>query len=490
MLNPFFQQGTKAEQNLIQDLVNEQLRMYGVDVYYIPRLYVNEKTIIREVVDSEFRDAYPIEAYVDTSEGYEGSGEIMSKFGIESQDDLTLVISRERYEEYIKPLIENKSNIKLSSRPKEGDLIFFPLGNRLFEIKFVEHEKPFYQLKKNYVYELRCELFRIGDEIIDTDVDAIDNALLGSDASLGAAVGSGSGSAALGIGADLAGTRVYTMLGIGSTASAQAAVFDGGVRYVTITNRGTGYTSTPDIIFSSAPAIGGSTAVGVATMITGVVDYCSANLDQSRVQGVRITNSGYGYTSDPLVRSSGGGGSGFVATASTANGVVGIITVTDGGSGYSGLPTISFTAPVGSGATAIAEAVVSSAGTITAIQILDGGAGYATTNPPTITVADPYLGGSGDYIIGETIVGSSSSTTAVVKYWNSTTKQLNLSRLTGDFNIYDEFVGAESGARHKATPGSIADKFNLPDPFASNDDFETEADAILDFSETNPFGRP
>ena len=125
-------------------------------------------------------------SYVDTSEGYEGSGEIMSKFGIESQDDLTLIISRERYEEYIKPLIENKSNIKLSSRPKEGDLIFFPLGNRLFEIKFVEHEKPFYQLKKNYVYELRCELFRIGDEVIDTDVDAIDNALLGSDASLGA----------------------------------------------------------------------------------------------------------------------------------------------------------------------------------------------------------------------------------------------------------------------------------------------------------------
>ena len=105
MLNPFFQQGSKSEQNLVQDLINEQLRMYGVDVYYIPRLYVNEKTIIREVVESEFRDAYPIEAYVDTSEGYEGSGEIMSKFGIESQDDLTLTISRERYEEYILSLI-------------------------------------------------------------------------------------------------------------------------------------------------------------------------------------------------------------------------------------------------------------------------------------------------------------------------------------------------------------------------------------------------
>ena len=332
--------------------------------------------------------------------------------------------------------LENKSNIKLSSRPKEGDLIFFPLGNRLFEIKFVEHEKPFYQLKKNYVYELRCELFRLGDEVIETDVDAIDNAILGSDVSLG---GAASGSSTFGVGSDLSGTRIYTMHGIGSTASAEVTVFNGGVRYVSITNRGTGYTSTPDIVFSAAPS-DGLTAVGVATMITGVVDFCEANLDRSRVQGVRIINSGYGYTSDPLVQASGGGGRGFVGTAATGNGVVGIITVTDGGGGYSGLPTVSFTAPVGSGATAIAEAVVSSAGTITAIQILDGGAGYATTNPPTITISDPYLGGSGDYIVGETVVGSSSSTTAMVRYWNSTTRQLNLSRLTGDFNIHDEKI--------------------------------------------------
>jgi len=483
MLNPFFLQGSKSEQNLIQDLVNEQLRMYGVDVYYIPRLYVNEKTVIREVVDSEFRDAYPIEAYVDTSEGYEGSGEIMSKFGIQSQDDLTLIISKERYEEYIKPLIENKSNIKLSKRPKEGDLIYFPLGGRIFEIKFVEHEKPFYQLQKNYVYELRCELFRYGDEIIDTDVETIDAAILG-DSSV-------AGSSSLGIGGLTSGSRSYTMLGVGSTASAVATVFNGGVRYITITNRGNGYSSTPDIVFSSAPAGTGYTAVGVATMISGIVDYCNTNDDKSRIQGVRLTNTGYGYTSDPLIQAIGGGdGSGFVATASTTAGVVGIITVTDSGSGYSGLPTITFSAPTGSGTTAIAEAVVSGLGTITSIQILDAGAGYATTNPPTITIEDPYLNGSGNYKIGETVVGSSSSTTGVVKYWNSTTNELQLYRLTGEFNIYDEFIGEESGARHKATPNSIADSLNIPNPFASNSEIESEADDILDFSEINPFGRP
>ena len=104
---------------------------------------------------------------------------MLSKFGIQATNEITLIISKERYETYISPLIKNEQNIKLSSRPKEGDLIYFPLGDRLFEIKYVEHEKPFYQLQKNYVYELRCELFRLGDELIDTGVDNIDDVLLG-----------------------------------------------------------------------------------------------------------------------------------------------------------------------------------------------------------------------------------------------------------------------------------------------------------------------
>src|SRR6056300_924154 len=125
MLNPFFQQGSKTEQGLIQDLINEQLRMYGVEVYYLPRQYVTEKTIIKEVIESKFDNAYPIEAYVDTYEGYNGLETLMSKFGIQEMDDLILTISRERFENYITPLIQNISNIKLSTRPKEGDLIYF-----------------------------------------------------------------------------------------------------------------------------------------------------------------------------------------------------------------------------------------------------------------------------------------------------------------------------------------------------------------------------
>ena len=160
VLNPYFQQGAKTEQNLVQDLINEQLRMYGVEVHYLPRKYATETTVIREVIQSNFDDAYPIEAYVDSYDGYAENPVLLSKFGIEATNDITLTISKERFEQYISPLMKNEADVKLSTRPKEGDLVYFPLGDRLFEIKYVEHEKPFYQLQKNYIYTLRGELFR------------------------------------------------------------------------------------------------------------------------------------------------------------------------------------------------------------------------------------------------------------------------------------------------------------------------------------------
>ena len=147
MLNPFFLQGSKSEQGLIQDLINEQLMMYGIEVYYLPRKYITEKKVIREVIESEFSNAYPIEAYLDNFEGYGDNTTILSKFGIQALNEINLIISRERFKTYISPLIENIPNIKLSTRPKEGDLIYFPLGDRIFEIKYVEHEKPFINFK-------------------------------------------------------------------------------------------------------------------------------------------------------------------------------------------------------------------------------------------------------------------------------------------------------------------------------------------------------
>ena len=131
--------------------------MYGVEIHYMPRKYLTEKSILKEVVQSKFDDAYPIEAYIDNFDGYDDMPSTLSKFGIQATNEVTLIISRERFETYISPLMKNESNVKLSTRPKEGDLIYFPLGDRLFEIKYVEHEKPFYQLRENYVYKLTCE---------------------------------------------------------------------------------------------------------------------------------------------------------------------------------------------------------------------------------------------------------------------------------------------------------------------------------------------
>ena len=406
MLNPFFLQGSKSEQGLIQDLINEQLRMYGVEVHYLPRQYITEKTIIKEVIESEFNSAFPIEAYVDTYEGYGGQGTLLSKFGIQEIDDLTLIISRERWENYIQPLIENKPNIKLSKRPKEGDLIYFPLGDRLFEIKYVEHEKPFYQLQGLYTYELRCELFRYEDEVIDTGVDEIDDNTA-QDAII----------------------QTLQLIGIGSTASAITGIVNGGVRSVTITNRGSNYTSAPVVAFSSAP-FGGITATGIATMLGGIVDICEPDETKFRVQGVDLTNPGTGYTVAPKVSFTGGGGSGAVGIASIGDGIVGIITVTDGGSGYVTSPTVTFSGI--SSVSASAKAIINSAGQVTEIRITNSGLGYTTT--PIITIGSPnvYVG-VGTYIYNEVIIGSASSVTARVKSWNVITKVLEVSNISGSF---------------------------------------------------------
>ena len=105
-LNPFFLHGSKGEQNLVQDLINEQLKMFGVEVYYIPRIFGNEKSVMEEVSRSNFANAIPIEGYVETFDGYSGAGTLLSKFGVQELDDLTLIISRERYEEEIQKRIE------------------------------------------------------------------------------------------------------------------------------------------------------------------------------------------------------------------------------------------------------------------------------------------------------------------------------------------------------------------------------------------------
>jgi len=168
-LNSYFLQGSPSEQRLVQDLINEQLRMYGQDVLYMPRRIVGENSVIKEITASKFDDSYRIEAYLMNTDGFSGNGEILSQFGIRNTDEINLVISKERYDDFIIPLLKlwPEGDRKNALRPQEGDLIWFPLDESLFEIKYVEGKKPFYQLQQLYVYELRCERFEYEDEIID-----------------------------------------------------------------------------------------------------------------------------------------------------------------------------------------------------------------------------------------------------------------------------------------------------------------------------------
>jgi hypothetical protein len=468
MLNPFFLQGSKSEQGLVQDLINEQLRMYGVDVYYLPRQYITEKTVIREVIESEFNNAYPIEAYVETYDGYSDNPTILSKFGIQALNEITLTISRERFKNYISPLIQKQSSIKLSSRPKEGDLVYFPFGKRLFEVKYVEHEKPFYQLQGLYTYQLRCELFRYEDELIDTSIGEIDELIGGDDNTEKVPVGN---------------IVNLTMVGVGVTASAISSIVNGGVRFITVTNRGGGYTSVPNVGISSSPVANG-TASAVAEMIGGIV-VCNDNLNPSSrsVQSVKITNAGYGYTVAPQVRFIGGGGKGATATATIGDGIVGVITVTNSGSGYVLPPTITFSGI--SSVSAAATAVVSAAGSITSIYITDAGLGYTTA--PSITIGNPSLISTGSFTFNELVTGSQSGVTARVKSWNSVTNVLQVSNLTGDFIPGENIVGSASSASHYLRRIDI---YSARDGYAANDIIEEEADQIIDFDESNPFGMP
>ena len=453
-LNPFFTQGTRNEQDLLQSLNNEMIKVYGVECYYIPRKYMTTNTIIKEVVQSKFDDAYPLEAYVQNYDVYQGNGRILSKFGVEVQDDINLVISRERFETYIHPLIRNETGIKLSTRPKEGDLIWFPLDDRLYEIKFVEHAKPFYQLKELYVYELQCEVFRYEDETIDTGIGTIDDET-----------------------EEIGYSQTLTLTGVGTTATAVTTFRNGGIQFIDLLNPGSGYRATPTVAISSAPT-GGITATAVA-ITTSKVGLTTSYA----VESIRITNPGAGYLSAPLVTFAGGGGTGIAVTVGIATtGTVGVVTITDGGDGYYGTtPTITFSAPT-SGTTALGE-VVAVGGTIQSVRMSNTGAGY--TDVPTVTISNPGLLGSGDFYFNEEVTGGTTGTKARVKSWDASTKTLVVGIATGTFLQGESITGDESSAVYTLAVDTTDD---LVSTYAENETIQSEGDDILDWTRKNPFG--
>ena len=169
--NVYFDTGTNSEQRLYEDLIIEQLKIYGQDVYYLPRKLANKDTVFGEDPASSFDDSYIIEMYVDNSTGYMGDQEIIKRFGLELRDDTTFVVSKTRWE----TLVSNNADLQTTKRPNEGDLVYFPTSKAFFEIQFVEHEAPFYQQSALPVYKLSCTKWEYASERIDTGIAGIDS---------------------------------------------------------------------------------------------------------------------------------------------------------------------------------------------------------------------------------------------------------------------------------------------------------------------------
>ena len=460
MLNPFFLQGSQGEQGLVQDLINEQLRMYGLECHYIPRKLMTSSTIMKEVTESRFDQAFPLEAYLMNVDGYAGQGDILTKFGVRVTTEATFVISRERFEEAVAPFLEQQEDdYEISNRPREGDLLFSPLGKKLFEIKYVEFEKPNYQLRKNYTYQLTCEVFEYEDEVIDTNVNTIDS-VVQTDGYIARLV----------------------LSGIGSTATANTTLAFGAVQQIFLQNDGYGYLAAPTVSISTSPGVD-ATAVAIMTSRSGIGTAKS-------IDRILLINPGGDYVGIPTVTVPGTG----IATAGiTTLGSVGIVTITTGGSGYTTTPNVSISTAPSGGTDATGEAVMVG-GTISAIRISNAGAGY--TVAPTISIGAATTIADGDYIFNETVqVSSDSSETARVKVWDAGSRTLDVSMLTKmQFQVGEKIQGLESGAEYVIlsvdydTPNDYPnDQYNA-NQYNDNADFEVEADAILDFSEGNPFG--
>lgn len=461
-LNPFFVHGTRNEQGLIQGLINEQIRMYGIDVVYIPRKFVRKETILKEVSSSKFNNAFSIEVYLENYDGYSGQGDILTKFGMSLKDEVTLCVSRERFDNFIVPFLRNEDpeEIELYNRPREGDLVYFPLGKRLFEVKFVEHEDPFYQLGKLYVYQLKCELFEYEDEVIETSLNEVDTRVQ-----------------------DEGYIATVNLTSLGSTATASATINTGYIRKIYLNNDGYSYTSPPTVIFSPAPP-GGVTAKGVAiTQETNTVT--------RSVKEILLTHAGIGYTEIPTITISGGGGTGAAATCSIELVKKGIVefNVSNIGEGYNTKPIITISGPSGIGETAVGIASLSGNAEVASIRIVNPGVGY--TMPPIVTIAPPsVISGFGTYLFNEIVTGSLSGITARVKSWDATINVLKVSFI----NVTDTSMGFYPGEIIVGTISSAVyavssfDSWNYYDKYSDNVTIQTEADQIIDKSESNPFG--
>ena len=433
---------------------------------------------MKEVVASTFDDAYRMEAYLLNYQGFEGSGDILQKFGVQTTDAVTFVVSKERYEDFISPFLTADTEIELATRPEEGDLIYFPLDNTMFEIKYVEGKKPFYQLNDLYVYTLSCEVMDYAlDEDIDTGIEEVDRAAV--------EFGFTTRLSMVSIAASTATASVQLSKNAGNT------LIGKGIAFIDLINDGTGYTLPPLVGISSAPSDGiNATAVAIMTSRSGQVG--------KSIDRIELTNPGFGYTVTPTVtiRSQNAFGTGGIATAIIADGTLSRPTITNSGASYGVVPNVTVNAVgldtnIGIGSTAKAIAIVNTLGEIASIRYSFAGIGYTLT--PTITIDPPARAGlaTGNYQFKELVRGVSTGTTAIVADWDRDDRILKVTNVGGvGFAPGESVVGIGTtllGSDSEYIVRSVSDQDEF-DNYNENILVESEADAIIDFSEDNPFG--
>ena len=452
--------GVATEQNLVQDLVDEQIKLFGSDVFYIPRVHLKDKTL-GEVIQSEFNQSYMIEMFLVNVEGFGAGAEFVSKFGLRITDEITFVVSRRRWEQSANPAL----SLAVDGRPNEGDLIYFPLTEDLYEVKYVERENPFFQLGKQYFYQLTAEIYEQGADKFDTGIDEIDDV-------------------------ERQFSNITTLnlsLTTRQTATGTLQVdSSGAISQATVTLAGTGYNTPPNVTIGNAGnGTGGiiTTSIldgGVVTLtiVNGGSGYDSTNVNPPTItidappEAIQFLNDEHvvigGFTAQ---------GSGRAWTSSNK-----VITVTGTG-GFD--PVFATTTQKKYFYWKFEDKRICYVYQYngTTATTTPGYFYYDSTNVRYIINAWEETTTSGGQAI---LYDLMSATIAEVADWNGVTYTLEVMNRTGNFIDGDMIRGVESNAIY--TLGTFSTIDNQSTEYDQNQAIEEGADDLIDWGETNPFG--